>query len=365
LSNLLSQLLSRSQQQLKFERLIIPIIVVAVVLIVIFLGALLVGTDPEEAFNAFFRGTFGSSFGFASVLLRTTPLLLTGIGVALAFRTKFINIGAEGQLYIGALVATWAGLSLELPSMLFIPLLMILSFAAAGAWAAVAAVLKARFGINEIIITFMMNFIAIYLASWAVLEPLKGDIPGLAQTNDISSSAELPRIGIGRAHAGIIIGILACISVYYLLSKTKKGFQIRAVGSNPIAARSAGINIFRTLTTAVFISGGLSGLAGMIEITGLHHHLLDEISPGYGYTGIVIALVPNLHPLGVIPTAFLFGATFAGADAAHRIAELPIGMVYAIQGIIMFIVISMRWRGTRRKVITMPRRGMRRKIKFW
>lgn len=349
LSNFLSQIVLRSQQQLKFERIIIPIILVAVVLAVIFLGALLAGTDPAKAFDAFFRGTFGSTFGFVSVLLRTTPLLLTGIGVAVAFRTKFINIGAEGQLYIGALSATWAGLTLDLPSVLFYPVLMIISFGAAGAWAAVAAVLKAKFGINEIIITFMMNFIAIYLASWAVLGPLKGDIPGLAQTNDINSSAMLPVIGDSRAHVGIIIGILACVSVYYLLSKTKKGFQIRAVGSNSVAARSAGINIFRTLVTAVFISGGLSGLAGMIEITGLHHHLLDSISPGYGYTGIVIALVPNLHPLGVIPAAFLFGTIFAGADAAHRIAELPIGMVYAIQGIIMFVVISLGWR----------------KIKFW
>ena len=142
----------------------------------------------------------------------------------------------------------------------------------------------------------------------------------------------------------IINGIFACILIYYFFKKTKKGFEIRAVGSNPIAARSAGISTFRSLFLAMMISGGLAGLAGMVEVSGLHHHLLDGISPGYGYTGIVIALVPNLHPLGIISTALLFGAVFAGADAAHRIAELPIGMVFAMQGIIMFVVIILQWK---------------------
>lgn len=340
----MSNLLNAIKPWLTFDKIIIPILVVGIVFVVLILGALLVKTDVLKALGAFFQGTFGSSFGITSVLLRTSPLLLTGIGVAVAFRSRVINIGAEGQLYIGALVTTWGGLTLDLPSIVFIPLLMALAFVAGGAWASVAAVLKAKYRINEIIVTFMMNFIAIYLASWAVLNPLKGPSPGLAQTGDIAQSAMLPVLGDTRIHLGIIIGILACIAVYYFFKKTKKGFEVRAVGSNPVAARSAGISIFRSLFLAMMISGGLSGLAGMIEITGLHHHLLDGISPGYGYTGIVIALVPNLHPLGIIPSALLFGITFAGADAAHRIAGLPIGMVFAIQGIIMFVVISLQWR---------------------
>ena len=340
----LSNLLNAIKTWLTFDKIIIPIIVVGIVFLVLILGALLVKTDVLKALEAFYQGTFGSTFGITSVLLKTAPLLLTGIGVAVAFRARLINIGAEGQLYIGALVTTWVGLTVDLPSIVFIPLIMGLSFVAGGAWASVAAVLKAKYRINEIIVTFMMNFIAIYLASWAILNPLKGPSPGLAQTGDIAQSAMLPVFGDTRIHLGIIIGIFACILIYYFFKKTKKGFEIRAVGSNPIAARSAGISTFRSLFLAMMISGGLAGLAGMVEVSGLHHHLLDGISPGYGYTGIVIALVPNLHPLGIIPTALLFGAVFAGADAAHRIAELPIGMVFAMQGIIMFVVIILQWK---------------------
>ena len=340
----LSDLPNLIKTWLTLDKIIIPIIIVGVIFAVLILGALLVKTDVLEALDAFYQGTFGSSFGITAVFLRTAPLLLTGIGVAVAFRSRLINIGAEGQLYIGALVATWGGMTLDLPSILFIPVLMALAFVAGGAWASVAAVLKAKYRINEIIVTFMMNFIAIYLASWALLNPLKGPSPGLAQSGDIAEAAMLPVFGDTRIHLGIIIGVLACIVIYYFFKKTKKGFEIRAVGSNPVAARSAGISIFRSLFLAMMISGGLSGLAGMIEVTGIHHHLLDGISPGYGYTGIVIALVPNLHPLGIIPTALLFGITFAGADAAHRIAGLPIGLVFAIQGIIMFVVISLQWK---------------------
>ena len=340
----LSELPNLVKTWLTFDKIIIPMAVVGVIFVVLIVGALLVKTDVMEALDAFFQGTFGSSFGNTTVFLRTAPLLLTGIGVAVAFRVRLINIGAEGQLYIGALVATWGGITLDLPSIVFIPVLMFLAFIAGGAWASVAAVLKAKYRINEIIVTFMMNFIAIFLASWALLNPLKGSSPGLAQSADIAQNAMLPVFGDTRIHLGIIIGILACIIVYYFFKKTKKGFELRMVGSNPDAARSAGVSIFRSLFLAMMISGGLSGLAGMIEVTGIHHHLIDGISPGYGYTGIVIALVPNLHPLGIIPSALLFGITFAGADAAHRIAELPIGMVFVIQGIVMFVVISLQWK---------------------
>lgn len=329
---------------LRFDKLVIPILIILVLVTVLVLAAVLAGTNVVDALTIFWQGTFGSQFGITSVLLRTTPLLLTGVGVAIAFRLKIINIGAEGQLYIGALVTTWIGLNIDLSSIIFIPLLFVVSFLAAGAWASIAAVLKVKFGINEIIVTFMMNFIAIYLVSWAILGPLKGPSLGLAQTGDISPSAILPAIEGTRIHTGIIIGISACIIMYYFLNKTKKGFQLRAVGSNPVAARAAGISILRSTVLAMIISGGLSGIAGMIEVTGIHHRLLDGISPGYGYTGIVIALVANLNPLGVIPTAFLFGATFAGSDAVHRIGGLPIGMVYAIQGIIVLAIISLHYK---------------------
>lgn len=340
-------LVKKIAPNIALDKLLVPILVVVIVIAVLVIATVATGKDTENVLESFFRGTFGSIHGFTAVLLRTTPLLLTGIGVALAFRAKIINIGAEGQLYIGALVTTWVGLSVDIPSILFIPLLVVLGFISGGAWASVAAFLKARLGINEFLVTFMMNFIAIFLTSWAVLGPLKGSTLGLAQTDDIARSAMLPVFSDTRIHIGIVLAILACIAVYYFLNKTKKGFEIRAVGSNPLAARTAGINTFRTIMLTMIISGGLSGTAGMIEVTGLHHRLLDGISPGYGYTGIVIALVPNLNPIGVIPTAFLFGVVFAGMDAAHRIAGLPIGIVYTIQGIIMLVIISLQFRRVR------------------
>ena len=326
------------------QGLLIAAIIITIVFSTLIISAVVLGVDVQEVLASFFQGTFGTTHGLASVLLRTTPLLLTGLGVAVAFRTKIINIGAEGQLYIGALITTWAGVSIDVSGPLYIPFLMVISFLAGGAWASVASFFKAKFGTSEFLITFMMNFIAIYLTSWAIVGPLKGSTIGLAQTDDIARTAFLPTFGDTRVHIGIIIAILACITIYYFLTRTKKGFEIRAVGSSPAAARTAGINTFSTIMLAMMISGGLAGLAGMIEVTGIHHRLIDGISPGYGYTGIVIALVPNLNPIGIIPTAFLFGITFAGTDSVHRIAGLPIGIVYAIQGIVMLAIIILRVR---------------------
>ncbi|CAN5312256.1 ABC transporter permease [soil metagenome] len=331
----------------KLSRITFPILIVAIVFAVLILASLALNKDVIEVLQSFYRGTFGTKHGITAVMLRTTPLLLTGVAVALAFRARIINIGAEGQLYIGALISTWAGLNLDLPQPLFVPILFILSFLGGGAWASVAAFLKVKFGTNEFLVTFMMNFVAIFLTSWAILGPLKGSVLGLAQTDNISQDAILPVIDDTRIHVGIVISILVCIGVYYFLNKTKKGFEIRTVGSNTTAARTAGINTFRSIMIVMLISGGIAGIAGMIEVTGIHHRLLDGISPGYGYTGIVIALIPNLNPLGVIPTAFLFGTIYAGTESVHRIAGLPIGMVYAIQGIVLLAVISLRSRRIR------------------
>lgn len=333
---------AKVKTNLKFSKISFAILVVAIVFAILIMASLLLEKDVVEVLGSFYRGTFGTKYGITAVIQRTTPLLLTGVGIALAFRARIINIGAEGQLYIGALLTTWAGLTFNLPQPIFIPFLFVLSFLGGGAWALVAAFLKAKFGTNEFLVTFMMNFLAIFLTSWAILGPLKGSVLGLAQTDDISPNAILPLIGDTRIHFGIIIAIGACIGVYYFLEKTKKGLEIRIVGSNPIAGRTAGVNTFRGIMMAMLISGGLSGIAGMIEVTGIHHRLLNGISPGYGYTGIVIALIPNLNPLGVIPTALLFGTTFAGTESVHRIAGLPIGMVYMIQGIVLLAVISLR-----------------------
>ncbi len=301
-----------------------------------------VGAKPSVAFHALISGAFGSANNLAETLLKATPLLFAALGMCAAFQCRIWNIGAEGQLYIGALAATIAGIYLPCSSSLIvIPVLMVVSFLAGGGWAVIPGWLKSRFGVSEIITTIMMNYIAIFLISYAVHHPLRDPQGYLPQSSPISAAASLPGlVAKTRLHLGIVLAIIGAFLLYLIFRKTTLGYQIRIVGRNPRAAHYGGMNVGRIILLSMLMSGGFAGLAGMGEVAGVHHRLLENISPGYGYTAIVIALLSYLHPLAVILVSILFAGLIVGADSMQRVAGLPAALTFVVQGLIVLCVLG-------------------------
>lgn len=309
------------------------------------IGALLVllaGANPLTGYLALVMGAFGSVNSVAEVVVKTTPLLLAGLGIALAFRAGYWNIGAEGQLYMGALAATWVGLNAGAwPAAVALPAAVAAGFAGGALWGLVPGLLRARLGVSEIINTIMFNYIAIYLVSWLVTGPLKEEGGFLPQTDLIADPAVLPRLlPPTRLHAGVLLAVAAAAALYWLMVRSTLGFRVRVVGGNPEAARYAGISVNGTWVLVAAVSGGLAGLAGMSEISGVHQRLLEDVSAGYGYTAIVVALLGWLHPLGVVVAAVLFAALRVGADAMQRALGIPVALVYIIQALVVLFVLA-------------------------
>jgi ABC-type uncharacterized transport system permease subunit len=301
------------------------IIAILSILLAFAVGAgfiLLSGINPIYAYTALFKGAYWGIDNSSETIVKLCPLLLTGLAVAFPLKCRMFNIGAEGQLYMGALMSTWLGLSLRLPHILFLIVLSMSGFLAGGAWGALAGWLKARWGVSEIINTIMMNYIAVFFVTYIVRGPLDLLIPG------------------SRLHIGIIIALFCAILIYFIFWKTPFGFHIRAVGENPEAAWYAGINIPRNTILSMFIGGGLAGLAGMVEISGIHHRLLASFSPGYGYSAIAVALLGKGHPLGIILTAFFFSGLSQGAGSMQRLAHVPVTVVYLLQGLVILFVLA-------------------------
>lgn len=311
------------------------------------------GYDPGAAFAALWQGSFGSPKAIGDTLLKSTPLILTGLAVAYGFRAGLFNIGAEGQLFLGGLAATWIGLTLTgLPWYVLIPLMLLASMLAGAAWAFIPAILKARIGAHEVITTMMFTYIGRYLVSYLVIGPLKapGQIP---QTRQIAEAGQLERIqnlfsesarqsfeflNLGRGHMGIVVALLAAVVVWFVLKYTTLGYENRAVGFNRWASETAGISVQWTIVKALCISGSLAGLAGATEVMGVHHRLFDQFSSGFGFTGIAVALLAKNHPLGVIPAALLFGALAAGAGTMQFQADVPQKIISIIQALVIFFV---------------------------
>lgn len=327
------------------------------------LGALLIGAvvllflkvNPLEAYAAIFTGVFGSMSGFTQSLVKATPLLLVGLGVCIAFRASVINIGGEGQIILGALGATaWALAFRTWPAWLLLPTTLLASFLTGAAWGFIPGLLKARFQVNEILSTVMLNAIAIQLMNALVRGPLidqAGVSAGtyLAQSERLPEAAWLPRlIPQTLLHAGLILAVVLAFIVYLFLWRTTIGFRIRAVGLNPDASRYAGVNVPFYQALSLTLAGGLAGLAGAVEVMGVHHRLLEGITSGYGFSGIVAALFGGLHPLGLIPAAWLFGSLLVGADKMQRAVQVPSALIDMLLGlVVLFVVgsafISKRW----------------------
>ncbi len=298
------------------------------------------GLDVGGAVAALIRGAVGSWYAFSSgTLVRSTPLILTGLAVAVAFRAGVFNIGAEGQFLAGAAAGTAVALVAHGASSHLAVVGVLAAGAIAGAvWAGVAAILRARFHVLEVISTIMLNFVAADLVAYLVRGPLQEPTHIYPQTQSIADAARLPHLGTTtRLHVGFLIAVLACAA---------SGFRLRVAGANPYAARVAGqIDVDRVTTKAFLISGGFAGLAGAIEVAGVTYALYENISPGYGYTAIAVALLARLNPGAVIATGILFGALESGAAAMQRDAGVPSVLVSVIEaGIILALVALERLR---------------------
>ncbi|MEK7239224.1 MAG: ABC transporter permease [Gemmatimonadota bacterium] len=317
------------------------LVIVAAVAAILIAG----GYDTSRALAALWNGAFGSPYAVLSAtLVRATPLLFVGLAVGLAFRAGVLNIGAEGQLLVGATSAVAVGLLLGgLPRPLALPVVLIAGAAAGSAWAGVAAWLRQRFGVLEVISTLMLNFVASYLVSWAVRGPLQEPTHVYPQTVELADAVRLPALIAGhRLHLGFVLGLALAAALWWFLMQTAAGFRVRAVGAGERAARSAGgINASRTAGLVFIASGALAGLGGASEVTGVTFSLYEGISPGYGYSAIAVALLARLHPLAIVGTALLFGALESGAAAMQRDANVPSVLATVIEALVVLGVLAL------------------------
>ena len=320
---------------------------VAAVLSILMVG----GYDTARAFSALWNGAFGSWYAFLSAtLVRTTPLLLVGLAVGVAFRAGVLNIGAEGQLLAGASAAVAVGLAVGgWPRVIALPLALIAGVAAGAGWAAIAAWLKLRFGVLEVISTLMLNFVASYGVSWLVRGPLQEPTRVYPQTVELSESVRLPLLIEGhRVHFGFVIALTLAIGAWWFLKQTAAGFRLRAVGASVSAARRAGgVNAARTIALVFLASGAFAGLAGASEATGVTFALYEGLSPGYGYSAIAVALLARLNPLAIIGSSLLFGALEAGAAAMQRDADVQSVLAAVVEALIVLGVLAFEHARTR------------------
>lgn len=302
----------------------------------------LAGFDPLVAFSTLLQGAFGDQRVISEVLLQATPLTLIGVGLAVAFRANIWNIGAEGQFYAGAVLATMAGIFLGgLPAIILVPLVLLLGLAGGALWGALAAWFKVRFGASEIVTTIMLNYTAIITTGYLVTGPMIEEAGKFPQTARIAEAARLYRfLPPTRLHIGFLIALVVAFIIWVLLFKTSTGYAIRAVGHNPETARYAGIDVNHNMLLVMAISGGAAGLAGAVQVAGLTFRLYQQISPGYGFTGIAVALLANNHPLGVIISGLLFGALRSGSEVMQISAKIPSVLAFAIQGLVILAVVT-------------------------
>lgn len=290
-------------------------------LLLVAIPVLAAGRSPLEAYGLIVQGAFGSMFAFSETLNRATPLILTGLAAAVAFRARLWNIGAEGQLYIGALAAVVVGSGLvHLPPMLMIPVIMLAGFLAGGLMMVVPAFLKQRFGADEVVTTLLLNFIVILFIQMLVEGALKDPMAlGWPQSVPLIAEAHYPKLMPRlRMHFGLIVGVAAALVLWVVVRRSVLGFEIRAVGENRAAARFAGIRVDATMLKVALISGGLAGLAGVGEVAGVKFYLSADLSPGFGYSGIVVAMLAGLSPIGSVFAALFVAAVFVGADSMSR-----------------------------------------------
>ncbi len=340
---------------------LLPVLAVLAALVVGAVMLLLLGANPIKAYGALLEGAFGSGNAIAETAVKAVPLLLVGLGIYIAFRGNVINIGGEGQMVIGAILATVVGLNLtDWPGWVVISLALLMGFVGGAIWGGIPGFLKAYFGVNEILSTVMMNAIAVqvmnYLLRGPMIDPSQAELASkIPQTAALADAFRLPRLAPTRLHLGAGIAVVLAFLVYVLLWRTTLGYRIRAVGQNPHASRYGGITVRRHMVMALLLSGAFAGLAGAVQVYGLNYRMItDGSATGFtgsaGFNGIVAALFGQLHPIGAIPASFLFGALLVGANKLQRVMQVPSAFIIALNGlVVVFVVSSEVWRRRRQR----------------
>ncbi len=300
------------------------------------------GINPLLAYEKILYGAFGNLYSVSETVTKSIPLMLCALGLALAFETVFYNIGAEGQLLMGAITGTWVALSFpEWPQYLLLLAMFASGFIGGALWGLAPTLLRVRFRTNEVITTLMMNYIATNVLEYLVYGPWRGkETWGFPYTSIFSASAQLPTLGSTRIHyPTLIVALTAAALLYVLLKRTKLGFEIRVVGKNPDAARYIGVSEGRVIVLVMLLSGGLAGLAGVGEVAGIQHRLRVGISPGYGFTAIIVAWLGRLHPLSTLLVALLFGGLLVGGEMIQISLGLPFGTIQVFNGVFLLSIL--------------------------
>ncbi len=324
-------------------RSLIPLFAVVVTFILTSALVLLAGANPFEAFYYFLIAPLSSRVSALEVLVKTTPLLLTGTAVAFAFSGGFWNIGAEGQLYAGAIAAAGVGTLVGgVPPLLAVPLILLAGFVAGTLWVLLPALLKVRLAVDEVVTTLLLNAVILFFISYLLNGPWRDPVSGWPQSPQIADSAVLFKlIPRSRVHFGLVVAIVTLLVVWFVLARTGLGLKMRAVGLGQDAARFAGVDVRRIVLTAALVSGGIAGLAGVSEVAGIHFHLIEGISPGYGYTGIIIATLAGLNPLGVALAALFIGLIDTGAQTVSRALGVPAYLGDVVQATLLLVALAM------------------------
>jgi simple sugar transport system permease protein len=325
----------------KWARVVIPIAAIVLTLILSAIPILLAGGHLWKSYFYLFYGALGTRFNLLETFVKASPLLLTGLAVAFAFRAKFWNIGAEGQLLAGALTATVLGVSLDgIPGVLVLPVILISGFLAGGLWAAIPAILKTKLKVDDVVSTLLLNYVMIHIMGALLFGPLQQPGSSWPRSSAIIEAARYPvLLTRSRFHLGILIALLAVLVIWFINKRTIFGYRSKAVGVNIRAAQFGGINTTAVILWTALVSGGLAGLAGVGELCAIQYRLIMDISPGYGYSGIVIAMLGNLHPVGVLFSSLFFSVIIVGAHTMSRMTGVPTYIAEVIQGMALMIML--------------------------
>lgn len=326
-----------------WSKVLIPVAAVLVTFIVTSILIILAGANPFAAYYNFIIVPLSSKFSALEVLVKATPLIFTGVAVTFAFASGYYNIGAEGQLYAGAVAAAWVGATLTgLPSIAAVPLMLVLGFIAGMLWALIPALLKVKLKVDEVVTTLLMNSIIMYFISALLNGPWRDPETGWPKSPEFFEAARFVQlIPKSRLHLGFIIALVVLLIVYFVLKRTPFGLQMRAVGASKAGAQFAGINVNRTMLIAALVSGGIAGLAGVSEIAGIHYHLISELSGGYGYTGIIVATLGGLNPIGAGIAALFIGLIDTGAQTVSRVLGVPVYLGDVVQSTLLLVTLGM------------------------
>ena len=301
------------------------------------------GANVLEAFQAIYKGAFGSQRAMLKTLTKATPLILTGVAVCVAFRAQIWNIGAEGQLFMGGIISYWAYTFLQgSPAVILIPSIFLAAMVGGGLYGGLAGYLKVKFEVNEVLSTVLLNYITTYLLSFLLFRgPWRDPSSFYQQSSKVVEAARLPILVEGsRLHLGFLVALLMAVVVYILIHRTSLGYEIRAVGLNPKASRFKGIHVKRTILAVMLISGAVAGLAGAGELFGLHLRLKPDISTGFGFTGIIIAMLAGLNPLAVVVVAIVFGGLMNGGITMQVLTGVPTALIAAMEGIVLLCFLA-------------------------